>query len=101
MIIDGAYNHEQLDADLKQAIEPKVPVCTKAKLHAANDGHMHFIAALATVDHLPGRIWQVARARPQLHPAVASQPSRAPKSWMPPPRSSRNSNREPVSDMPR
>ena len=36
---------ERLNADLKQAIGSKVPVRTKAKLRAAADEHMRFIAA--------------------------------------------------------
>jgi len=36
---------ERLNADLKQAIGTKVPVRTKAKLRAAADEHMQFIAA--------------------------------------------------------
>ncbi|MEX3611953.1 MAG: IS630 family transposase, partial [Burkholderia sp.] len=36
---------ERLNADLKQAIGSKVPVRTKAKLRAAADEHMQFIAA--------------------------------------------------------
>jgi transposase len=36
---------ERLNADLKQAIGSKVPVRTKARLHAAADEHMQFIAA--------------------------------------------------------
>lgn len=36
---------ERLPADLKQAIETKVPVRTKAKLRTAADEHMHFVAA--------------------------------------------------------
>ena len=36
---------ERLNADLKQAIGSKVPVRTKAKLRAAADDHMQFIAA--------------------------------------------------------
>lgn len=36
---------ERLDADLKQAIGSKLPVRTKAKLRAAADEHMPFIAA--------------------------------------------------------
>ena len=35
---------ERLNADLKQAIGSKVPVRTKAKLHAAANEHMQFIA---------------------------------------------------------
>jgi len=36
---------ERLNSDLKQAIGSKVPVRTKAKLRAAADEHMQFIAA--------------------------------------------------------
>jgi transposase len=36
---------ERLNADLKQAIGSKVPVRTKARLRAAADEHMQFIAA--------------------------------------------------------
>lgn len=36
---------ERLNADLKHAIGSKVPVRTKAKLRAAADEHMQFIAA--------------------------------------------------------
>ena len=36
---------ERLNADLKQAIGSKVPLRTKAKLRAAADEHMRFIAA--------------------------------------------------------
>jgi transposase len=36
---------ERLNADLKQAMRAKVPVRTKAKLRAAADEHMQFIAA--------------------------------------------------------
>jgi hypothetical protein len=36
---------ERLNADLKQAIGTQVPVRTKAKLRAATDEHMQFIAA--------------------------------------------------------
>lgn len=35
---------ERLNADLKRAIGSKVPVRTKAKLRAAADAHMQFIA---------------------------------------------------------
>lgn len=38
---------ERLNAYFKQAIGPKVPVRTKAKLHAAANDHMNFIAANA------------------------------------------------------
>ncbi|MCS6762944.1 MAG: IS630 family transposase [Candidatus Protistobacter heckmanni] len=57
MIIDGAFNHEKLieyyspelnlderlNADLKHVISTRVPVRTKAKLHAAAKNHMAFI----------------------------------------------------------
>jgi hypothetical protein len=36
---------ERLDANLMRAIGSKVPVCTKAMLQAAANGHMQFIAA--------------------------------------------------------
>ena len=36
---------ERLNADLKHAIGTKVPVRTKAKLHAAANEHMAFVAA--------------------------------------------------------
>lgn len=39
------YPDERLNADLKQAFGSKVPVRTRAKLRAAADEHMQFIAA--------------------------------------------------------
>jgi hypothetical protein len=46
-----------LDADLKQAIGSKVPVRTTAKLRAAADEHMQFIAA--NRDRVPAYYFQV------------------------------------------
>jgi hypothetical protein len=34
---------ERLNADLKQALYSKVPVCAKAKLKAATTEHMHVL----------------------------------------------------------
>jgi hypothetical protein len=45
MIIDGAFNHERLNVDLKHAIGSKVPARTRPKLRAAAEQHMQFIEA--------------------------------------------------------
>jgi hypothetical protein len=46
MIIDGKFNHERLNANLKQAIGSMVPVRTKAKLHAAAGWKANFYGHL-------------------------------------------------------